>query len=171
MIETMLPKQLKQVRLWLLLFMSGLIISGLTAIPIQWEIDQIKHVIDNTPWLHDIAPGLIDWLIYVHAGLTATYQTYSFIVVGTDWLAFAHIAIAIAFIGPLRDPIRNVWVIEFGMIVCLLVIPAALIFGALRNLPFLWQLLDCSFGVIGIMPLLFAYRLVRRSTRAMSLAQ
>ncbi len=170
MVETMPPKQLKQVRLWLLLFMSGLIISGLTAIPIQWEIDQIKNIIDNTPWLHDIAPGLIDWLIYVHAGLTATYQTYSFIVVGTDWLAFAHIAIAVAFIGPLRDPIRNVWVIEFGMIVCLLVIPAALIFGTVRNLPFLWQLLDCSFGVIGIIPLLFAYRLVRRSTRAMSLA-
>lgn len=170
MVETMSPKQLKQVRLWLLIFMAGLIASGLTAIPIQWEIDQIKNIIDNTPWLHDIAPGLIDWLIYVHAGLTATYQTYSFIVVGTDWLAFAHIAIAVAFIGPLRDPIRNVWVIEFGMIACLLVIPAALIFGTVRNLPFLWQLLDCSFGVIGIIPLLLAYRLVRRSTRAMSLA-
>ena len=115
-----------------------------------------------------IATGLVDWLIYVHAGLTVTYQTYSFIVVGTDWLAFAHIVIAIAFIGPLRDPIRNVWVIEFGMIACALVIPAALIFGSLRGLPFLWQLLDCSFGIIGIIPLLLAYRLVRPSVRNMS---
>jgi len=163
-------QHLRQTRFWLSIFMAGLIMSGLTAIPIQWEIDQIKHIIDNTPWLHDIAPGLIDWLIYVHAGLTATYQTYSFIVVGTDWLAFAHIVIAIAFIGPLRDPIRNVWVIEFGMIACALVIPAALIFGSLRGLPFLWQLLDCSFGVIGIIPLLLAYRLVRPSVRNMSLA-
>jgi hypothetical protein len=163
-------KQLRHVRFWLLIFMAGLIISGLTAIPIQWEIDQIKHVIDNTPWLHGIAPGLIDWLIYVHAGLTTTYQTYSFIVVGTDWLAFAHIVIAIAFIGPLRDPVRNVWVIQFGMIACLLVIPAALIFGTLRGLPFLWQLLDCSFGVIGIIPLLLAYRLVRLPVRNRSLA-
>jgi len=39
--------QLRQVRFWLLIFMTGLIISGLTAIPIQWEIDQIKHVIDT----------------------------------------------------------------------------------------------------------------------------
>lgn len=154
-------KLLKRVRFWLLIFMAGLIISGLTAIPIQWEIDQIKNVIDHTPWLHDIAPELVDWLIYVHTGLTATYQTYSFIVVGTDWLAFAHIVIAIAFIGPLRDPIRNVWVIEFGMIACALVIPAALIFGSLRGLPFFWLLLDCSFGVIGIIPLLLAYRLVK----------
>ncbi len=148
--------------------MAGLIISGLTAIPIQWEIDQIKNVIESAPWLHDIAPGLVDWLLYVHAGLTATYQTYAFIIVGTDWLAFAHIVIAIVFIGPLRDPIRNVWVIEFGMIACVLVIPAALIFGPLRSLPFLWQLLDCSFGIIGIIPLLLAYRLVRPSVRNMS---
>ena len=158
----MMPaKQLKQVRFWLLIFMMGLIASGLTAIPIQWEIDQIKRVIDTTPWLHDLAPGLIDWLIYVHTGLTATYQAYSFITVGTDWLAFAHIVIAIAFIGPLRDPVRNVWVIEFGMIACLLVIPAALIFDLLRGLPLLWLLIDCSFGIVGIIPLLLAYRLVK----------
>ncbi len=158
-------RRLRQVRFWLLIFMAGLIVSGLTALPIQWEVDQIKRLIDNTPRLHDIAPGLIDWLIYVHAGLTATYQTYSFIVVGTDWLAFAHIVIAIAFIGPVRDPVRNVWVIEFGLIACALVIPAALIFGSLRSLPFLWQLLDCSFGIIGIIPLFLAYRLVRYETR------
>jgi len=163
-------QRLRQIRFWLLIFMAGLIISGLTAIPIQWEINLIKDVIDNNPWLHDIAPGLVDWLIYVHAGLTATYQTYSFIVVGTDWLAFAHIVIAIAFVGPLRDPIRNVWVIEFGMIACALVIPAALILGTLRGMPFLWQLLDCSFGIVGIIPLLLAYRLVRQSTREVSLA-
>jgi hypothetical protein len=163
-------RQLRQVRFWLSIFMAGLIISGLTAIPIQWEIDQIKHVIDTTPWLHDAAPVLIDWLIYVHAGLTATYQTYSFIVVGTDWLAFAHIVIAIVFIGPLRDPVRNLWVIEFGMIACALAIPAALIFGSLRGLPFLWQLLDCSFGVIGIIPLLLAHRLVHLPAHNISLA-
>ena len=168
---TMPAGQLKQVRFWLLIFLAGLIISGLTAIPIQWEIDQIKNVIDNIPWLRDIAPGLVDWLIFVHTGLTATYQAYSFIVVGTDWLAFAHIVIAIAFIGPLRDPIRNVWVIEFGMITCLLVIPAALIFGSLRGLPYLWQLLDCSFGVIGIIPLFLAYRLVRSLARNIPLAR
>ncbi len=40
----MMPdRQLKQVRFWLLIFIAGLIISGLTAIPIQWEIDQIKR--------------------------------------------------------------------------------------------------------------------------------
>jgi hypothetical protein len=157
----MSARQLKQVRFWLLIFMVGLIASGITALPIKWEIDQIKNFIDGVPWLHEIAPGLIEWLIYVHTGLTSMYQTFPFLAVGTDWLAFAHIVIAIAFIGSLRDPVRNVWVIEFGMIACVLVIPTALIFGTLRGLPFLWQLLDCSFGIVGIIPLILAYRLVK----------
>ena len=49
--------QLRQVRFWLLIFMAGLIVSGITAIPIQWEINLIKNIIDNAPWLHDLAPG------------------------------------------------------------------------------------------------------------------
>jgi hypothetical protein len=55
---------------------------------------------------------------------------------GTDWLAFAHLVIAIAFLGPLKDPVRNIWVVEFGMIACLLVIPLALICGPIRGIPF-----------------------------------
>ncbi len=50
MIETMPPQQLKQVRVWLLLFMSGLIISGLTALPIKWEIDLINSLSLNLLW-------------------------------------------------------------------------------------------------------------------------
>ena len=51
---------------------------------------------------------------------------------------------------------------EFGMIACLLVIPLALICGPLRGIPFYWQLLDCSFGVIGLIPLAAARRLILR---------
>jgi len=61
--------------------------------------------------------------------------------------------IAIAFIGALRDPIQNRWLFDFGMIACMLVIPYALVFGALRGIPFWWRLIDCSFGVFGILPL------------------
>jgi hypothetical protein len=82
-----------------------------------------------------------------------TYQQYPFIAYGTDWLAFAHIVIAIAFWGPFKDPVRNVWVIELGMIACVLVVPLALVCGAIRGIPFFWRLVDCSFGVFGIIPL------------------
>ena len=81
---------------------------------------------------------------------------------GTDWLAFAHIVIAMAFIGPLRDPVKNIWVIEFGMIACVLVIPLAAICGPLRGIPWLWILIDCSFGIFGIMPLWLIRRYIKR---------
>ena len=39
------------------------------------------------------------------------------------------------------------------MIACVLIVPLALICGPLRGIPPFWQLIDCSFGVFGIIPL------------------
>ena len=69
---------------------------------------------------------------------------------GFDWLAFAHVVIAILFIGVLRDPVRNIWVVEFGMIACILILPFAFVMGHERGIPLWWQLIDCSFGVFGM---------------------
>ena len=66
--------------------------------------------------------------------------------------------LALVFIGPYRDAVRNKWVIEFGIYACLLIIPFALIAGYLRGIPFWWRLIDCSFGIIGIIPLIICYR-------------
>jgi hypothetical protein len=77
-------------------------------------------------------------------------------------VAFAHLVIAVAFGGPWRDPLRNIWVIEWGMICCLAIIPLALIAGPIRHLPFWWQLIDMSFGVFGVIPLLIVRRLIKR---------
>lgn len=158
-------RSLRRVRLLLIIVFVGLLMSGLTAFPLQWEIDLLKRFIDSAPGLTNLIPGLAEWITTVHTSLTATLQQYPFLAYGTDWLAFAHIVIAIAFLGPIRDPERNVWVIEFGMIACVLVIPLALICGPLRGIPIGWQLIDCSFGVIGIIPLWLARRLTRQLTR------
>ena len=63
-----------------------------------------------------------------------------------DWLAFGHIVIAVAFLGAWRDPVGNRWLFDFGLIACVLVIPWALVFGALRGIPWWWRLIDCSFS-------------------------
>src|SRR5437667_203206 len=94
----------------------------------------------------------------VAAALTEIHAKYPFMAYGTDWLAFAHLIIAVAFIGPLRDPVRNIWVVTFGLIACLGVVPLALVAGAIRDIPVYWRLLDCSFGVFGALPLWFARR-------------
>jgi hypothetical protein len=84
---------------------------------------------------------------------------------GTDWLAFAHIVIAVAFVGPYIDPIRNKWVISFGLVACAGVIPLALIAGYVRGIPLPWRFIDCSFGIVGSIPLIIC----RRSILALEL--
>ena len=94
----------------------------------------------------------------MNGALQDTNARYPFLAYGTDWLAFAHLVIAIAFIGPFLDPVRNKWVITFGLIACAAVIPLALIAGAIRGIPFPWRLIDCSFGVFGSIPLMICRR-------------
>ena len=49
-------------------------------------------------------------------------------------------AIAIAFIGAWRDPVRNKRLFQFGMMACVAVVPWALMFGAVRGIPLGWRL-------------------------------
>lgn len=139
--------QFKQIRQWIIVFIVLLLLSGITAFPIQTEINLMMQYKNAFPFF------MMEWLEKINMGVNDVYSKYPFIAYGTDWLAFAHIVIAIAFIGPYRDPVKNIWVIEFGMIACALVIPLALIAGAVRDIPFWWRLIDCSFGVFGIIPL------------------
>ena len=44
----------------------------------------------------------------------------------------------------------------------LLVVPLAFICGAMRGIPVYWRLIDCSFGVFGVVPLLYCLRLLPR---------
>ena len=96
---------------------------------------------------------------------TNTYAKYPWLAYGTDWLAFAHLVIALFFIGPFIDPLKNVWVIRAGLAACVLVPVLALICGPIRQIPFGWRLIDSSFGVIGAIPLLYALRLTKGITR------
>ena len=150
----------KRVQILLWLFVTALILSGVTAFPLQWEINILNNIIGAGTYLENIWPALAAWISFIHLGITETYRQYPFIAYGTDWLAFAHIVIAIAFWGPLKDPIKNIWVVEFGMIACILVIPLALIWGPIRGIPLFWRVVDCSFGVIGIIPLWLSRRYI-----------
>jgi hypothetical protein len=140
-----------RIKLWLWIFIVGLILSGITAFPLQTELRALAKFINADA--NAAGSGFAPWIVRVRDGLTDTNAKYPFLAYGTDWLAFAHLVIAVAFIGPLRDPVRNIWVIEFGMIACLMVIPLALIAGPVRDIPLGWRIIDCSFGIFGIIPL------------------
>jgi hypothetical protein len=70
------------------------------------------------------------------------------------------LVIAVAFWGPIKAPVKNIWVVEFGIIACLLVILLALVCGPIRGIPFYWRLIDCSFGVFGLIPLVIARKMI-----------
>jgi len=161
--------RLRGIRTWLIVFIIGLALSGVTAFPLEREtavLNRIFHVAPTPPSAAE--PALHTWLRRVHDGIVHTNQFYPFMAYGTDWLAFAHLVIAIAFIGPLIDPVRNKWVLQFGVIACTGVIPLALIAGPIRGIPPYWRLIDCSFGVIGVIPLLICLLHVRQLERTPS---
>jgi hypothetical protein len=154
----------RTVRLLLAFFMAGLLVSGLTAFPLVVEVNALAELAGEGTQTEAAWPEMARWISLVQRGLNDVADRYPFLFYGTDWLAFAHIVIAVAFIGPLRDPVKNIWVIEFGMIACALVIPLALIAGPIRGIPFFWTLIDTAFGVFGILPLAVAHRQIKRSS-------
>lgn len=148
----------KRIRHMLILFIICLTLSGLTAIPAQWEVGILKQLFGTETKFSHFLPEVSLWVEQIYKGVQNSYGQYPFLAYANDWLAFGHIAIAIAFIGPLRDPVKNIWVVELGMIACILVIPWALIFSLLRGIPWFWTLTDMSFGIFGIIPLWFVHR-------------
>jgi len=144
----------RRIRVLLVVFMAGLVLAGLTAIPTRTELNALARFMGasstDTP---QTTTGILRWVVRVRNALDDAYGKYPFLAYANDWLAFGHFVIALAFLGALRDPVRNVWVVEWGMMACVAVVPMALIFGPLRDIPFYHQLVDCSFGVFGIIPL------------------
>jgi hypothetical protein len=143
-----------RIKLLTQLFIIGLFFSGVTAIPLDGEVNLLVKYFhaDGNP------AAWTQWLMRVNDALAQTRTQHPFLFYGTDWLAFGHFMIALVFVGTLRDPVRNRWLFDFGLIACTLVIPYAFIFGEVRGIPVWWRLIDCSFGVFGFIPLWFCRR-------------
>jgi hypothetical protein len=152
----------RRIRIWLGLFLAGLVLSGLSAFPLEGEMRLATAVlgISSQP-ASSSETGVRAWLRLVRDGVVETNRRYPFLAYGTDWLAFGHLVIAVAFFGPMRDPVRNRWIITFGLVACAGVIPVAFIAGHVRGIPLAWRLLDCCFGIFGAIPLLVCRHYIR----------
>jgi hypothetical protein len=147
---------LKRIRLLILFFIVALILSGVTAFPVETELRWLL----NHP---SLVPNFADtWLKDVYSALLETNAKYPMLAYGFDWLAFAHIVIAMAFIGPLKDPVKNKWIIDWAMLACVAVFPLAFIAAPIRHIPMFHVLIDCSFGVVGLIPLYFCRKWIKQ---------
>lgn len=150
-------------RISLGLFIIALALSGITAFPLLHELSLLASFFGITdPADYHSHSGVAHWIAYVYYGLSETYAKFPFIAYGTDWLAFGHLVIALFFIGPFVAPVRNEWVLYVGIAACLFVFPLALICGPIREIPLYWRLIDCSFGVFGLVPLVYCLSLTRK---------
>jgi hypothetical protein len=150
---------LKKIRLLVLFFIIALILSGVTAFPVETEL---KWLLNHSTLVPNFAK---DWLQNVYAALQQTNAQYPMLAYGFDWLAFAHIVIAMAFIGVLKDPVKNKWIIDWAILSCLAVIPLAFICGPIRQIPLFHIVIDCAFGVLGLIPLLICRRMIKQLER------
>jgi hypothetical protein len=167
--ESERTRQILRFRLVLLFFICALVASGLTAIPLRWELDLLASMLGIDPQADPATfSGLRHWIATVRQGLEVTYGTYPFIAYGTDWVAFAHVIIAVFFVGPLLNPGTNEWVLVTGMVACVLVFPFALVAGGARGIPLGWRLIDCSFGFFGFFPLFYCWVMGRQIEAARS---
>jgi hypothetical protein len=148
-----------RVRLCIWIMIAGLAISGITAFPIETELGILVR---SSPVNNGV---LQTWLDNVYGAVRYVNITYPYLSYGTDWLAFAHLLLAVLFIGPLKNPLKNTWVIEFGLIAAISIFPLAFIAGEVRGIHVFWRLIDCSFGLVALVVLLPAYRMIRKLER------
>jgi hypothetical protein len=132
---------------WVLI--AGLWLSGATAINPDWYLQPFVQWFKTKP-----ASVYGQWINEIYSSLTVTKAQFPFLLYGYDWLAFAHFLIGMLFFGLLKDPVRNKWLVQFGISASLLIIPFAIVFGQVRNIPLVWTIIDCSFTAGAMIPLL-----------------
>lgn len=150
------PSPTRRFRISIALFIFGLVVSGITAFPLLTLTDIVRNHLGTQGCCCE-PPTFYD---NIHFGLVDTYGKYPWVGYGTDWLGFGHLVIALFFIGPFMRPETSRGNLICGIIACIAVIPFAMIAGEVREIPMYWMLVDCSFGVIGMLPLIYCLRLL-----------
>jgi len=139
----------------------GLFVSGATALPIRTEVALGARILgEDFRASGSMPPPVAAWLRVVRDAVETTSSQAPLMFYGTEWLAFGHFVIGLAFFGAVRDPVRNRWLYQFGMMACAAVPIWALVLGHLRGIPFWWRMIDAAFGVVGFVPMWLCNRWV-----------
>ena len=146
----------RKIKIALVITIIGLLLNAISAISLQTELKILLSNPDSLP------QSLREWLTYVNNGIIDTDKNYPFMRYGFDWLAFAHVLIAIAFIGPLKDTIKNEWVVSWGIIASALSIVMALVWERLRDIPVWWSFIDTIIALIALIILWFCNNWIKQ---------
>lgn len=146
----------RKIKVAIIITIVGLLLNGISAVPLQKEL----NILLANPRM--LPKFLRDWWMYVSKGVRETNNNYPFMRYGFDWLAFAHLLIAIAFIGPLKDPIKNEWVVRWGMIASALSIVMALAWERMRDIPLWWSCIDAFIVIVAFIVLMLCHQWINQ---------
>ena len=152
-------KNLKRAKIMLGVVCFGLLVSGITVWPAVQELKLAVRIV----W-GDAGPSgvLHSFVLKAIEGLESVEANYPFMLYAHDWLAFAHIVLAILFAGAIRNPVKNIWIVQCGLIMCALVPVLAGICIPLRGLPLCWFWIDFAFAPAAALPLWIALSDIRK---------
>ena len=150
---------LKRAKLMIGIVVFGLLASAVTIWP---AIPELKMAV-RIAWGDAEPTGVLhSFVVQAIEGLEAMEADYPFMLYAHDWLAFAHIVLAILFAGAIKDPIRNVWIVQCGLIMCAIVPVLAGICIPIRGIPVIWFWIDFAFAPGAALPLWIALRDIKR---------
>ncbi len=151
---------LKRAKFMLAAVVFGLFVSGVTVWPIVAELKAGVSMVwgdaEPTGELHAFVVNTIE-------GLKTAETDCPFLLYGFDWLVFAHLMLAIMFAGAIKDPVRNKWIVQCGLIICALIPVLATVCIPIRGLPLIWILIDTAFAPAAALPLWIALRDIKRA--------
>ncbi len=153
-------KDLKRAKLMIGIVVFGLLVSAITIWPAIFELKLAVRMIWGDAEPTSVLHGFVVQAIH---GLEAMEANYPFMMYAHDWLAFAHIVLAILFAGAIRDPIRNIWIVQCGLIMCALIPVLAAICIPMRGIPWIWFCFDFAFAPGAALPLWIALRDINRA--------
>ena len=138
----------------------GLLVSAVTIWPAILELKMVVSI----AWGDTEPAGVLHrFVLQAINGLEVMEADYPFMLYAHDWLAFAHIVLAILFAGAIRDPIRNIWIVQCGLMICALIPVLAGICIPIRGIPWIWFWIGFAFAPGAALPLWIALRDIRRA--------
>ncbi|MCX6182585.1 MAG: hypothetical protein NT150_11735 [Bacteroidetes bacterium] len=159
--QPLISKNDNNIVLFLRVFIAVLVISGLCYFSLPFlskKILGLSNSIGVRGEFYSFASKLSQ---------AATYNSshYPFMGYSTDLLGFAHLMFALLFVGPILDPDKNEYVVRFGLIVCLLLVPTVLVAGWVREIPMIWIIINCFFGIFGFLLLYKVFKMIKANQK------
>lgn len=153
----MTASPLRRPRIMLLVVAIGLFLSGVTIWPWEVELELLLSILAAI----DGPQRLVETIERILADMRMLRDAGSFVLYVADWLAYAHLVLAALFVMAMKDPVRNILVVRFGILCCLTVPILAVTCIPMRGLPLFWIFIDSSFALASL-PLWIALRDLRR---------